>query len=77
MANTKSRGPIAGFAVFMASESLSRFVNPVSIRFNEAIAVAILGLSLTAIFSSEVGASNVAARARRQRKALELVANAH
>ncbi len=30
------------------------------------IAVAILGLSLTAIFSSEVGASNVAARARRQ-----------
>jgi general secretion pathway protein I len=28
------------------------------------IAVAILGLSLTAIFSSEVGAANVAARAR-------------
>lgn len=30
------------------------------------IAVAILGLSLTAIFSSEVGAANVAQRARRQ-----------
>jgi general secretion pathway protein I len=29
------------------------------------IAVAILGLSLTAIFSSEVGAANIAARARR------------
>ena len=30
------------------------------------IAIAILGLSLTAIFSSEVGAANVAQRARRQ-----------
>lgn len=37
------------------------------------IAVAILGLSLTAIFSSEVGASNVAARARRQSVAATLV----
>lgn len=36
------------------------------------IAVAILGLSLTAIFSSEVGASNVAARARRQSVAVTL-----
>lgn len=36
------------------------------------IAVAILGLSLTAIFSSEVGASNVAARARRQSVAATL-----
>jgi len=36
------------------------------------IAVAILGLSLTAIFSSEVGAANVAARARRQNFATTL-----
>ena len=36
------------------------------------IAVAILGLSLTAIFSSEVGAANVAARARRQNVATTL-----
>jgi len=36
------------------------------------IAVAILGLSLTAIFSSEVGAANVAARARRQNVAVTL-----
>lgn len=36
------------------------------------IAVAILGLSLTAIFSSEVGAANVAARARRQNVASTL-----
>jgi general secretion pathway protein I len=36
------------------------------------IAVAILGLSLTAIFSSEVGAANVGARARRQNVAVTL-----
>ena len=36
------------------------------------IAVAILGLSLTAIFSSEVGAANVAQRARRQSTAATL-----
>lgn len=36
------------------------------------IAVAILGLSLTAIFSSEVGAANVAQRARRQNIAATL-----
>ena len=36
------------------------------------IAVAILGLSLTAIFSSEVGAANIAARARRQNVAATL-----
>ena len=36
------------------------------------IAVAILGLSLTAIFSSEVGAANVAHRARRQNVAATL-----
>jgi len=36
------------------------------------IAVAILGLSLTAIFSSEVGAANLAARARRQNVAATL-----
>ena len=36
------------------------------------IAIAILGLSLTAIFSSEVGAANVAARARRQNVASTL-----
>jgi len=36
------------------------------------IAVAILGLSLTAIFSSEVGAANVAARTRRQNAAVTL-----
>jgi general secretion pathway protein I len=36
------------------------------------IAVAILGLSLTAIFSSEVGAANIAARARRQNVATTL-----
>jgi len=36
------------------------------------IAVAILGLSLTAIFSSEVGAANVAQRARRQSVAATL-----
>jgi general secretion pathway protein I len=36
------------------------------------IAVAILGMSLTAIFSSEVGAANVAARARRQNVAATL-----
>jgi general secretion pathway protein I len=36
------------------------------------IAIAILGLALTAIFSSEVGASNVAQRARRQNIATSL-----
>lgn len=36
------------------------------------IAIAILGLSLTAIFSSEVGAANIAARARRQNVAVTL-----
>lgn len=36
------------------------------------IAVAILGLSLTAIFSSEVGAANIAQRARRQNVAATL-----
>jgi general secretion pathway protein I len=36
------------------------------------IAVAILGLSLTAIFSSEVGAANIAQRARRQNTAATL-----
>ena len=36
------------------------------------IAIAILGLSLTAIFSSEVGAANVALRARRQNVAATL-----
>ena len=36
------------------------------------IAIAILGLALTAIFSSEVGAANVAARARRQNVAVSL-----
>lgn len=36
------------------------------------IAVAILGISLAAIFSSEVGAANVAARARRQNVAATL-----
>jgi general secretion pathway protein I len=36
------------------------------------IAVAILGLALTAIFSSEVGASNVAQRAKRQHVATTL-----
>jgi general secretion pathway protein I len=36
------------------------------------IAIAILGLSLTAIFSSEVGAANIAARARRQNVAVSL-----
>ncbi len=36
------------------------------------IAIAILGVSLTAIFSSEVGAANVAARARRQNVAATL-----
>lgn len=36
------------------------------------IAVAILGLALTAIFSSEVGASNVAQRAKRQNVATTL-----
>lgn len=36
------------------------------------IAVAILGMSLAAIFSSEVGAANVAARARRQNVAATL-----
>ncbi|MGB5365339.1 MAG: prepilin-type N-terminal cleavage/methylation domain-containing protein [Polyangiales bacterium] len=36
------------------------------------IAVAILGISLTAIFSSEVGAANIAARARRQNVAVTL-----
>ena len=40
------------------------------------IAVAILGLSLTAIFSSEVGAANVAARARRQNVAATLAVEA-
>lgn len=36
------------------------------------IAVAILGISLAAIFSSEVGAANIAARARRQNVAVTL-----
>lgn len=36
------------------------------------IAIAILGISLAAIFSSEVGAANIAARARRQNVAVTL-----
>lgn len=36
------------------------------------IAIAILGVSLAAIFSSEVGAANIAARARRQNVAVTL-----
>ena len=40
---------LAGFAVFMAWESLSRFVHPVPIQFNEAIAVAILGLVVNGV----------------------------
>jgi len=40
---------LAGFAVFMAAESVSRFVHPVSIKFNEAIAVAILGLVVNGV----------------------------
>ncbi len=40
---------LAGFAVLMAWESLSRFVNPVQIRFDEAIAVSFLGLVVNGV----------------------------
>ncbi len=35
---------LAGFALVMAAESIERLVDPVAIRFNQAIAVAVLGL---------------------------------
>lgn len=40
---------LAGFAVFMAAESVARFINPVEIVFNKAIAVAVLGLVVNGI----------------------------
>ena len=39
---------LAGFAVVMAWESVERFFNPVTIVFNQAIAVAVLGLVVNA-----------------------------
>jgi cation diffusion facilitator family transporter len=39
---------LAGFAAVMAWESIERFVNPVTIRFNQAIMVAVLGLMVNA-----------------------------
>ncbi|UCH80767.1 MAG: CDF family Co(II)/Ni(II) efflux transporter DmeF [Nitrospiraceae bacterium] len=36
-------------AVFMALESIQRFINPTTIHFNEAIAVAVLGLAVNII----------------------------
>jgi cation diffusion facilitator family transporter len=36
-------------AVFMALESIQRFINPATIHFNEAIAVAVLGLAVNII----------------------------
>jgi cation diffusion facilitator family transporter len=35
---------LAGFAIAMGVESIDRFINPVEIRFNQAIFVAVLGL---------------------------------
>jgi cation diffusion facilitator family transporter len=40
---------LAGFAVVMAGESLNRFFNPIEIRFNEAIGVAVLGLLVNGV----------------------------
>lgn len=40
---------LATVAVFMIMESIERFLNPVEIRFNEAIIVAILGLSVNIV----------------------------
>ncbi|TFG94594.1 MAG: cation transporter [Calditrichales bacterium] len=39
---------LALFAVVMAAESINRFIHPVTIAFNEAILVAILGLAVNA-----------------------------
>ena len=40
---------LAGFALLMASESIQRFIAPVSIAFNQAILVAVLGLVVNGV----------------------------
>lgn len=40
---------LAGFAFLMASESIQRFIAPVSIAFNQAILVAVLGLVVNGV----------------------------
>ena len=40
---------LAGFALFMAWESVERIVSPVSIAFNQAILVAVIGLGVNAL----------------------------
>lgn len=40
---------LAVFAIMMAAESIERFINPVAIRFNQAILVAVLGLMVNAV----------------------------
>lgn len=40
---------LAGFAFYMAIESIERFINPVDISFNNAIFVAVIGLAVNGI----------------------------
>ncbi|GAB3684452.1 CDF family Co(II)/Ni(II) efflux transporter DmeF [Salinisphaera aquimarina] len=40
---------LAGFALFMAAESVERFIHPVTISFNAAIFVAIVGLAVNGL----------------------------
>lgn len=40
---------LAGFALFMAAESIGRFIHPVAISFNGAIFVAIIGLAVNGL----------------------------
>ena len=47
---------LAGFAALMAIESISRFIAPVPIQFNQAIAVAVLGLIVNGVSVLILGA---------------------
>jgi len=40
---------LAAVAIFIAIESVNRFINPLTIHFNEAIAVAVLGLTVNLV----------------------------
>lgn len=49
---------LAGFALFMAAESIERFINPVAISFNSAIVVAIVGLVVNGVSAWILGADD-------------------
>lgn len=49
---------LAGFALFMAVESIERFIHPVAISFNSAIFVAIVGLVVNGVSAWILGADD-------------------